>query len=104
MPAVAKAKTVGREVLASTGTDGPVSGSSRRRTRRCMIPDSRGRIVSVGGEEWQDEPANGGGGGVGHKPLSVAKIGRACRGLTGPDANEADGIRTRNLRIDSPVL
>ena len=56
------------------------------------------------GEAWRDRPTGNAEQGALRNSLRLTDKDKACQVLASPVASEADGTRTRNLRIDSPVL
>ena len=92
------------EALAATGTDGAVEGDAKRRMKRRAKSDSKGRNLATGGNVWQDRTTGGGDGRTRRKSLKLVDKDNACQGVTNAVQSEADGIRTRNHRIDSPVV
>ncbi len=104
LPALPAANDVAAEqaeALAATGTD---DAHGKRRTKRRFFSGSPCTNLAIPGKERQDQPAAGGHDGAAPKSLPVVQIDKACQRVASLVANEADGIRTRNLRIDSPVL
>ena len=90
--------------LADTGTDGPAEDGARRRTKR---RDSSGRPSENGakrGDVWPNRPAGEGDGAGERKSLRLVDRDTAYQRVATRAEHEADGNRTRNHRIDSPVL
>jgi len=109
LPAVALGAEPQTQALAATGTDGadPYSrlpdSQSKRRTKRRANPDSGGRNKAIHGEDWRNHPPDDSEQKREPKSLKLTEKDEACHTVTGPVLNETDGIRTRNLRIDSPA-
>ena len=104
LPALPAASAVAAEqveALAATGTD---DAHGKRRTKRRFFSDSPCTDRAIPGTEWQDQAAAGGDHGTAPKPLQTVQIDKTCQRVASLVTNEADGIRTRNHRIDSPVL
>ncbi len=60
--------------------------------RSCSSPKADGIFGVTGGQ------------GLDRKSLKLTDKDKACHSMTGLVSYETDGSRTRNLRIDSPVL
>ncbi len=91
----------GIEALAATGTDDTyVKRCSKRRSKS----GSDRQDGANRGKDWQDRPAGTNSHAASCKPVTLAEINKACQRVASPVTYEADGIRTRNIRIDSPVL
>ena len=83
--------------LRATGTDDP---SAERQQYRQQRVHETVRCDASQRDEVDDSPE----GGADCKSLSRTKKCDAMRRNAGPCESEGDGTRTRNLRIDSPVL
>ena len=103
LPAIAGAQTE-TVALAATGTDGPADDGARRRTKWRNSADSPSENVAGPGDGWPKRLAGEEGGAGERKALRVADKDAACQLVASRVKSEADGIRTRNHRIDSPVL
>jgi integrase len=79
--------------LRATGTDGPIRPESLRAQGRAQESGFSCPVVSLSGHESEQAPAS----------ETIKKPGRKP-GFAGENRSEGDGTRTRNHRIDSPVL
>ncbi len=98
LPALPAANAVEQvEALAATGADDTYR---KRRTKRRFFSDAPCTNLAIPGKEWQDQAVAGACDDTAPKSLPVVQIDKACQRAASLVTNEADGIRTRNLRID----
>ena len=89
------------DALAATGTDDTYA---KRRSKRRSKTGSDRQDGANRDTVRQDRPTVDSPQGAERKPLKLTDINKACQPLASPVVDEADGSRTRNHRIDSPVL
>ena len=102
--ALADTGTDGPTAPGDADTDGPAEDGARRRTRRRGFSGRPCENEAKAGESQHDRPDTGAEGASERKPLRLADKDKGLPFVASPVAHEADGSRTRNHRIDSPVL
>ena len=93
-----------KQASADGVTDGPADDGARRRTKWCNSTGLPCQNGAKAGDGWENRPVGKGEGEGERKALRVADKDKARPLGAGLGENEADGGRTRNHRIDSPVL